>query len=71
MDHVDGPRIPQGINGAECVTTKILYHFQHPCPAKTTQHLGVAVLATSLSNVDGIAHVILDRIGKGAQIIAG
>jgi len=27
------------------------------------------VLATSLGNVDGIAHVILDRIGKCAQIL--
>src|SRR6267378_5082670 len=51
-------------NGAECVAAKIFDHFQDPCPAKTTWHLGVVVLATSLGNVDGIAHVILDRIGK-------
>jgi hypothetical protein len=41
-----------------------------PCSSKTTEHLGVAVLSASLGDVYGIPHIVLDGIGKCAQIVA-
>ena len=64
VKHIHGPCVPHGINGSECIVAIVLDDFHNPCPAEATERLRVAVLAAWLRDIQGIAHVILYRIGE-------
>ena len=69
MQHVHRPRVPQRVDSAKCIATKILNHLHDPCPAKASHCFRVVVLTAALRDVQCITHVILDRTGELAQII--
>ena len=55
-----------GIHASTAVGTDLLY----ACATKTGQYLGIAMLATSLCNINRIAYLVLDRIRKSLQILS-
>jgi len=57
------------VHGPERVAPEILDHFHNSGPAEPAQRLGVAVPAAALGNLQGIPHMILDRLGKCPQVL--
>jgi hypothetical protein len=48
MQDINALRVPQGVRSAVCIAAKILNHFKHACPAKSSQHFGIAMLTAAL-----------------------
>jgi hypothetical protein len=46
----------------------VLNDFYDSRPAKAGQHLRILMLATTLGNVQGIAHVVLYSLGELSQV---
>lgn len=70
MQDIDAVRVFQRVHHSKCIAAKIGDDFQHARASKTGQHLGIAMLAATLRDVDRIAHVPLDRMRKHLQILA-
>jgi hypothetical protein len=62
--------VSQRVHRAKRVAAKILDHFHNPRPAKAGQRFRVTVLSAALRDVQGITHMVLDGLGKRAQILA-
>lgn len=70
MKDINRTREPQGVDCAKRIAAKVLDYFHYSRSAKAAQRLCIAVLAAALRDVQGVAHVILNWLGKGAQILA-
>lgn len=69
MEHVDRVPVTNRVHDPERVAPEIRDYFYNSSLAEPAQRLGVAVLVAALGNVQGLTHMILDRLGKRPQIL--